>query len=66
MKSLNPETSSPIDSTADWLDVVRHNVANLRFGSIQITVHEGRVTQVESIEKTRFVATRENSSAARK
>ena len=30
--------------------------ANLRFGSVQITVHDGRVTQVESIEKTRFVA----------
>lgn len=47
-------------SEADWLDVVRRNVANLRFGSVQITVHEGRVTQVESVEKTRFVAPRES------
>lgn len=46
-------------SETDWLDVVRRNVANLRFGSVQITVHEGRVTQVESVEKTRFVAPRE-------
>ena len=46
-------------SEADWLEVVRRNVANLRFGSVQITVHEGRVTQVESVEKTRFVAPRE-------
>ncbi|RYD30196.1 MAG: DUF2292 domain-containing protein, partial [Verrucomicrobiaceae bacterium] len=44
---------------AEWLDVVRKNVAALRFGSVQITVHEGRVTQVESIEKTRFIAPRE-------
>jgi hypothetical protein len=29
-------------------------------------VHEGRVTQVESIEKTRFVATREESRTAGK
>lgn len=49
-------------SEADWLDVVRRNVANLRFGSVQITVHEGRVTQVESVEKTRFVAPRETRS----
>jgi hypothetical protein len=38
----------------DWLDVVREKVEQLKFGSIQIIVHEGRVTQVESIEKTRF------------
>lgn len=43
----------PVD--ADWLEVVRRNVAGLRFGSVQITVHDGRVTQVESVEKTRFV-----------
>src|SRR5688572_6362323 len=49
-------------SGADWLEVVRKNVANLRFGSVQITVHEGRVTQVESVEKTRFVASRETRS----
>ena len=48
----------------DWLDVVRSNVANLKFGSVQITVHEGRVTQVESIEKTRFIATRDEGRAA--
>lgn len=42
-------------SEEDWLDVVKQKVAKLRFGSIQITVHDGRVTQVESVEKTRFV-----------
>jgi hypothetical protein len=44
------------DITADsWLEVVRRKVAAIRFGSVQITVHEGRVTQVEAVEKTRFV-----------
>jgi hypothetical protein len=37
-----------------WLEVVREKVRGIRFGSIQITVHEGRVTQVESVEKTRI------------
>jgi hypothetical protein len=41
-------------------------VANLRFGSVQITVHDGRVTQVESIEKTRFVASREDAAPSQK
>ena len=56
MKPLASERPAPEGSPADWLEVVRQNVTNLRFGSVQITVHDGRVTQVESIEKTRFVA----------
>ncbi|MCW1885016.1 YezD family protein [Luteolibacter flavescens] len=35
---------------------MRKKVEDLRFGSVQIIVHEGRVTQVESLEKTRFPA----------
>lgn len=56
MKPLASERPASEGSTADWLEVVRQNVTNLRFGSVQIIVHDGRVTQVESIEKTRFVA----------
>ncbi len=50
-------------STAEpWLEVVRQKVAGIRFGSVQITVHEGRVTQVESLEKTRFSATGDDAA----
>lgn len=66
MNSITSERSSSDGPSADWLEVVRQNVANLRFGSVQITVHDGRVTQVESIEKTRFVAARDGSPAERK
>lgn len=63
---MNPsltERCEPEGLKADWLEVVRNNVSNLRFGSVQITVHDGRVTQVESIERTRFVTARnENPS----
>jgi hypothetical protein len=37
-----------------WIEIVKQKVAALRFGSVQIIVHEGRVTQVESTEKTRL------------
>ena len=37
-----------------WLEIVRQKVEAMRFGSVQIVVHEGRVTQVESTEKTRL------------
>jgi hypothetical protein len=65
MKTTTREHSNPEGPQADWLEIVRTNVANLRFGSVQITVHEGRVTQVESIEKTRFVAPREDTPGNR-
>lgn len=42
------------DQSESWLEVVRTKVGAIRFGSVQITVHEGRVTQVEAIEKTRI------------
>ena len=29
-------------------------IRSLRFGSVEITVHEGRVTQIEKREKVRF------------
>lgn len=46
-----------------WLEVVRRKVESLRFGSVQIIVHDGRVTQVESIEKTRFSTGRDETPA---
>jgi hypothetical protein len=63
----NPSEPSPVAAPkADWLEIVRKNVMNLRFGSVQITVHDGRVTQIESIEKTRFVAPRDDGPTGRK
>lgn len=41
-------------TTESWLDIVKQKVEAMRFGSVQIVVHEGRVTQVESTEKTPF------------
>ena len=37
------------------LDQLASAIESLRFGSIEITLHEGRVTQIEKREKVRFV-----------
>jgi hypothetical protein len=37
-----------------WLDVVAEQVSKLRFGVVQITVHDARVVQIERTEKVRF------------
>lgn len=37
------------------LDVLARLLRDVRFGSIEIVVHEGRITQIERREKVRFV-----------
>jgi len=39
-----------------WLDIVARQVATLRFGVVQIVVHESRVVQIERTEKVRLAA----------
>ena len=42
------------ESSADWLELVREKVQSLRFGVVQIVVHDSKVTQIERTEKTRL------------
>ncbi len=37
----------------EWLQVVRTQVESLKFGTVQITVHDSKVVQIERVEKTR-------------
>jgi hypothetical protein len=46
--------SQPTDTLPVWLQLVREHVGTLKFGTVQITVHDGRVVQVERVEKLRF------------
>lgn len=56
-------SASEIKSTAtpvpDWLAIVREKVESLRFGVVQIVVHDAKVTQIERTEKTRLQSGRE-------
>jgi hypothetical protein len=40
------------DST--WLELVRRQVSSLRFGVVEIAVHDSRVTQIEKTERVRL------------
>ncbi len=46
--------SVPEGSPPEWLQVVRAQVESLKFGTVQITVHESTVVQIERVEKTRL------------
>lgn len=39
---------------AEWMKLVAENVAKLRFGVVQIVVHDNRVVQIERTEKVRL------------
>ena len=39
---------------SDWMELVREKVRTLRFGVVQIVVHDSRVTQIERTERTRL------------
>lgn len=50
----NAVKSAPTPSQETWLETVRGQVASLRFGVVQIVVHDSRVVQIERTEKVRL------------
>jgi hypothetical protein len=57
---MKPTLDAPPPTPADrsrpeaWLETVRQQVANLRYGVVQIVIHDARVVQIERTEKIRF------------
>ena len=45
---------SNVNVTDEVIAEIQRAIAQLRFGYVEITVHEGRVTQIEKREKVRF------------
>lgn len=40
--------------TPEVVEEIAKAISQLRYGSVEITIHEGRVTQIEKREKVRF------------
>jgi len=59
MSTTTPDSKSAADPSPDWIALVSKNVEGLRFGVVQLVVHDGRVTQIERTEKTRLPAARD-------
>ena len=47
-------THATEDVGTDWERAVVEAIRALRFGSVEVVVHEGRVVQIETREKVRF------------
>jgi len=48
--SLSPDASSD----QNWQEIVRQHVESLRFGTVEIIVHDSRVIQIEKTERVRL------------
>lgn len=49
-----PAPAPVTNADPEWIEVIRQHVASLRFGVIQVVIHEGRVVQIERTEKYRL------------
>jgi hypothetical protein len=56
MSATSVEVNDKPISRPDWLELVRQQVGSLRYGVVQITVHDSRVTLVEKTERVRLDA----------
>lgn len=51
------DASQPLEETAaaaPWVAVVTEKVKSMRYGIVQIVVHDSKVVQIERTERTRF------------
>jgi hypothetical protein len=60
MSTDTAECSERPDIEPDWLALVRLKVRDLRYGVVQLVVHDGHVTQIERTEKTRLPSYSDN------
>ena len=56
----------PKDPTGEpgWLELVRQLVGSLRYGVVQIIVHDAQVTQIEKTERVRLEKPRPDSRSS--
>ncbi len=54
MSTVKTESNLSANAAPEWLELVRRQVNSLRFGVVQIVVHDSQVTQVEKTERVRL------------
>jgi hypothetical protein len=54
MSTTQTKTGSASAEKQDWLEIVRRQVGSLRYGVVEIVVHDSQVTQIEKTERVRL------------
>jgi hypothetical protein len=48
------KTVKEVEEKLNWRDVVNRQVSSLRYGVVQIIIHDSQVTQIEKTERVRL------------
>lgn len=59
------KTGAETGGDGDWLKIVREHVSSLRFGVVEIVVHDSRVVQIEKTERVRLDKSQPESKQSR-
>jgi len=54
MSAVDIKSAGVGEEKLAWLEVVQRHVHSLRYGVVQIVVHDGQVTQIEKTERVRL------------
>ena len=54
MSGTQKITPQPAEDDSKWLELVVQRVKSLRYGVVEIIVHDGRVIQIEKTERLRL------------
>jgi hypothetical protein len=54
MNATQTKIEGDAGEKSGWLELVRRQVGSLRFGVVQIVVHDSQVTQIEKTERVRL------------
>jgi hypothetical protein len=56
--------TKPVMLDEAWLARITEAVTGLKYGTVQIVVHEGRIVQIERTEKFRYESSADSKSNA--
>jgi hypothetical protein len=54
MSAVTIKSAGDGNEKPDWLEVVRQQVSSLKYGVVQVVVHDSQVTQIEKTERVRL------------
>jgi hypothetical protein len=54
MSATQNKTGEDSVKKQEWLEIVRQQVGSLRYGVVEIVVHDSQVTQIEKTERVRL------------
>ncbi|MBH5317430.1 YezD family protein [Paenibacillus sp. GSMTC-2017] len=46
--------SHVVQSTDEWVKRIKEKVTGLEYGTVQITVHNGQIVQIDKTERSRY------------